>query len=120
MGALSAGRLWVWRGLGLALLLVLVVLLLGLAGKVRQLEGRAWDKTMGELEARARTLPSPLRDELLASLVCLKLQREGGLLNAQRSGAFMRAAREALTDGQLSPEEAHRVLEAARAACGQK
>lgn len=120
MGALSLFRLWVWRGLGLVLLLVLVVLLLGLAGKVRQLEGRAWDKTLGELETRAKTLPSPLRDELLAFLVCLKLQREGGLLNAQRGGAFMKAARQALADGKLTPEEAHRVLEAASAACGQK
>ncbi|MFN3412956.1 MAG: hypothetical protein ACK42L_02720, partial [Thermoanaerobaculum sp.] len=100
MGALSDRRLWVWRALGVVLLSGLVVLLLGLAGKVRQLEGRAWDKTMGELKARAMTLPSPLREELLAAFVCLKLQREGGLLNARRSGAFMRAAREALSDGQ--------------------
>lgn len=97
----------------------MLLVLFWLAGRARQLEQRAWDKTMLALESRAKNLSSPHREELLGALLCVKLQREAGLLPASRSGAFMRQARKALADGTLDVEEGHALVTAARAACGQ-
>lgn len=97
----------------------MLLLLVGLAGRARQLERRAWDKTMLDLENKTRALSSPYREELLGALLCLKLEREAGLLSANRGGAFMKQAREALSDGKLDAEEGRILITAARAACGQ-
>lgn len=97
----------------------MLLLLFFLAGKARQLEQRAWEKTMLELESRVKALPSPQREELQGAVLCLKLQREAGLLPASRGGLFMRQARKALADGKLDADEGRMLVTAARAACGQ-
>lgn len=114
------GALWVWRGLGLGLLVALLLLLVWLAGKAEGLRVRAWDKTMEQLDAAARMLPAPLRAELQAALVCVKLRREAGVLDTRESGGFLREARNALADGALDAQEGQRLVLAARAACGAK
>lgn len=110
--------LWVWRGLGLGLVLVLLSALVWLAGKAGELEARAWARTITRLESQARALPSPLRDELQAALVCVNLRHEAGLLDPRASGDFLREARSALADGALDAQEGQRLVLAARAACG--
>lgn len=92
--------------------------LVWLAGRAERLEARAWEKTLGALEAQAGRLPRPLSDELRGALVCLRLRREAGLTDKKKGGAFLREARTSLADGVLDPGEASRLLGAARAACG--
>lgn len=112
------GSLWAWRVLALGVLLVLSGMLVWLAGRAEELRDRAWDKALLGLETGAANLASPLREELQAALVCLKLRREAGLLDPGRSGAFLRETRNALSDERLDSEEAQRLVLAARALCG--
>ncbi len=114
---MRGSRLWFWRGFGVTLLLTMLLLLQGLAGRARQLEQKAWDRTMQELESKAKALASPQREKLQGALLCVKLQREAGLLPASRGGRFLRQAREALADGKLDAEEGSVLVSAARAAC---
>lgn len=115
---MRVSRLWLWRGFGAGLLLAMLLMLVWLSGEARKLEQRAWEKTMLQLESKAKTLPSPQREELQGALLCMKLQREAGLLPTSRGGAFMRQARKALADGTLDAEEGRMLVAAARAACG--
>jgi len=109
---------WKWRAAGCGVVAALTLLLLLLAGKASQLRGQALARTCAALEMHAASLPAGPRDNLRAALVCLGVLEAAPPRDPRALGAFMKAARAALADGQLSPQEANQLADLARQACG--
>ena len=114
----QAGIGWKWRAVGCGFLAGLTALLLLMAGKASQLRGQALTRVRANLEQKAAGLPPGPRENLRGALVCLDVLEAAPPRDPRPLGVFMKAAREALADNLISPEEANHLANLARAACG--
>lgn len=84
------------------------------AGEIRQ---RVLSQLRSALSEKANTLPPQERLELRGALLCLELVGQGRPQEAVKLGRFVEKARIALSDGQLTPQEAHELARLARELC---
>ncbi|MCX7895034.1 MAG: hypothetical protein N2447_03625 [Thermoanaerobaculum sp.] len=88
-----------------------------LAGRGRELEARAWVRTMEQLRAQARALGPSALARMEAALRCAELRHEAGLLSTQTRGLWLREARLILADGRLTEDELNRLLVVGQQVC---
>lgn len=116
MSRVPYGRTW-WRWFSLGLLLVLVLLLLVLARQAGEIRQRVLFRLRSSLSEKADTLPLQEKQELKGALLCLELLGEDRLQDGAKLAGFVAKARSALSDGQLSPQEARELALVARELC---
>lgn len=114
MSSVTSGRFWWWL-FSLGLLLGPVLLLLALARQAGEIRQRVLSQLRSALSEKANTLPPQERLELRGALLCLELV--GQDREAVKLGRFVEKARIALSDGQLTPQEAQEVARLARELC---
>lgn len=116
MSRVTAGRVW-WWVFSLSLLLVPVFLLLMLARQAVEMHQRVLFRMRASLHEKADALPPQDKQELRGALLCLELVGQDRPQEAVKLGRFVKKARIALSDGQLTPQEAREVALVARELC---
>ncbi|MGQ9495317.1 MAG: hypothetical protein ACUVRY_03535 [Thermoanaerobaculaceae bacterium] len=116
MSRVTSGRFW-WRLFSLGLLLGPVLLLLALARQVGGIRQRVLFQLRSALSEKADTLPPQEKQELRGALLCLELIGQDRPQEAIKLARFVEKAQIALSDGQLTPQEAQEVARLARELC---
>lgn len=116
MSKATSGRFW-WRLFSLGLLLGLLLLLLVLARQAGEVRQRVLSQLRSALSEKADTLPPREKQELRGALLCLELMGQDRPQEVSRLARFVEKARTALSDGQLTPQEAQEVVQVARELC---